>query len=95
MSFMSRVLLGMLIVLAGCSSSSEQDNKSEVPDASISIPVPRNPIAFARCTPTKIVDFKDCTLYDVSCGDGTTDMMLICPNGYIEMSPPMESQHGK
>ena len=78
-----------LLLLVGC--GSEVDQKKDPPvvvtiDTRPHFPEPA-PIHEKECTATKTTKIQDCTLYDLICDDGSTDMVFLCPITYTEPSP--------
>ena len=47
------------------------------------------PIPVKECVVTKTTSIEDCTLYDLMCDDGETDMVLLCPIRYWQKEPPV------
>lgn len=89
---MKTTVVSLLCTLLFACASGDSEPEPEIPKVVTNVPTtPYNPVPeptpVKECVVTRTTKIRDCTLYDLICDDGETDMVLLCPIKYWERGP--------
>lgn len=89
---MKKTISGLLATFLFACSDEPEPTQTKMPTVVTNVPTtPYNPVReptpVKECVVTRTTRIRDCTLYDLICDDGETDMVLLCPIQYWEKGP--------